>query len=268
VRADPARRIRSSNIVSNAIKFTPEGGRVEIGVARAADEAEVTVRDTGIGIAPDVLARVFERFEQADSSIVRRQRGLGLGLAIARHLVELHGGTITAESEGMQRGSTFRVRLPLEATADVDAASEAPAGEHVPRAAGPLPRLTGLRVVVVDDEPDARDFVSTLLSAYGATVTAAASAAEALRALAERRPDVLVADLAMPEEDGYALIRKIAVSSTGARRACGRSRSRPSPARTTSRARDGRLRPPPDEAGRAGGRRRRGRRRAPEAAEA
>ena len=195
------------NLLANAIKFTPEGGDIDVRVGRAGDAAEIVVHDTGIGIAPDVLARVFERFEQADSSVVRRQRGLGLGLAIARHLVELHGGTIAAESEGMARGSTFRVRLPLDPHAELGA--DTAAAEHPARRLDPLPRLTGLRVIVVDDEPDARDFVSTLLSACGATVTPAASAAEALRAHAERRPDVLVADLAMPEEDGYTLIRKI-----------------------------------------------------------
>ena len=195
------------NLLSNAVKFTPEGGHIDVHVARVGDAAEVVVHDTGIGIAPEVLARVFDRFEQGDSSIVRRQRGLGLGLAIARHLVELHGGTIAAESEGMERGSTFRVRLPLDPHAELG--TDTAAAEHPSRRLDPLPRLTGLRVIVVDDEPDARDFVSTLLSACGSTVTPAASAAEALRALAERRPDVLVADLAMPEEDGFALIRKI-----------------------------------------------------------
>jgi len=165
------------------------------------------VQDTGIGMAAEMLTKVFERFHQADSTTARHHGGLGLGLAIARHLVELHGGTIEAESPGPGRGSTFRVRLPLAWQAS-DAYRSAPRkGE--PGALGWLPELTRVRVLVVDDERVDREFLATLLTRCGAEVTPAASAEEALAGFRRARPDVVVADLSMPEEDGFALIRKV-----------------------------------------------------------
>jgi signal transduction histidine kinase/ActR/RegA family two-component response regulator len=203
LRADPLRLYQVvENLISNAVKFTPEGGEVAVEVRRDAGCGEVVVRDTGVGIPPAVLASIFEPFHQIDSSTARHHGGLGLGLAIARHLVELHGGTIRAESAGEGRGSRFTVRLPLDTRPD--AADEADVG-----VGGRLPSLDGLRVVVVDDERDARDLFTTLLSARGAAVTATASTEEAMRRLAEQPADVLLADLAMPGEDGFALIRRV-----------------------------------------------------------
>jgi signal transduction histidine kinase/CheY-like chemotaxis protein len=203
VRADPLRLYQVvENLVSNAVKFTPEGGEVTIVVCRDAGSGEVIVRDTGIGMAHHVLNSIFEPFQQVDRSTARRHGGLGLGLAIARHLVELHGGTIHAESAGEGRGSAFTVRLPLDTAADD--------GERADAGAATRERsLAGLRVVVVDDEDDARDVFTTLLAARGAAVTPAASAEEAMRRLSEQPADVLVADLAMPGEDGFALIRRV-----------------------------------------------------------
>jgi signal transduction histidine kinase/ActR/RegA family two-component response regulator len=205
VRGDPMRLQQVlGNLVANAIKFTPKSGCVLVSARSAGGTAVIAVRDTGIGMTPEVVTRVFERFHQADSSIARRHGGLGLGLAIARHLVELHGGTIEAESAGRDLGSTFRVRLPL-ATRSRGAAR----GDGQPKLDAALPSLAGLRVMVVDDEVDAREFMTTLLSDYGASVTSAASAAEAMHELKDTLPDVVVSDLAMPDEDGFALIERL-----------------------------------------------------------
>jgi signal transduction histidine kinase len=189
------------NLLANAVKFTPEGGEVGVRLARGGGQAVVTVRDTGVGVRPDFLAHVFERFSQADASTTRRYGGLGLGLAIVRHLVELHGGTVTAESAGEGRGATFAVRLP--ALPARPAAADGGAGRPPGRGAG------GLRVLVVDDEPNTREMLALVLSGCGAEVTTVASAREALEALPRVRPDVLISDLAMPGEDGYALIRRV-----------------------------------------------------------
>jgi signal transduction histidine kinase len=191
------------NLLSNAVKFTPKGGRVQIGLESVASRAELAVRDTGKGIEPAALARIFERFEQVDSSSTRSEGGLGLGLAIVRSLVELHGGTVDAESGGLGRGATFRVRLPLLAVRsgsgrdrDADPAS-APSS------------LAGVRVLVVDDEPDGRSAIALVLEQSGARVREADSVATAMAALAAEPSDVLVSDIAMPHEDGYALIRRV-----------------------------------------------------------
>jgi CheY-like chemotaxis protein/anti-sigma regulatory factor (Ser/Thr protein kinase) len=190
------------NMLSNAVKFTPPPGRIDVSLRQTATDVEIRVADTGIGIAPEFLPYVFDRFRQADSTTTRAHGGLGIGLAIARHLVELHGGTIRAESAGENSGSTFIVLLPAD-----------PIRRDAP--VPPLPAvvaahtLDGLRVLVVDDEPDARELLRTVLGTAGATVTAAASVAEARAHLLSSRPDVLIADIAMPGEDGYALIRGI-----------------------------------------------------------
>ena len=189
------------NLLANAIKFTPEGGRIEVGVERAGAVARVSVRDTGQGISPDFLPFIFERFRQADTTSTRKQKGLGLGLAIARHIVELHGGTIEAASAGEGRGSTFTVTLPLLVSEPL-----APRAEE--RTAEP-PTLEGITVLVVDDEEDAREAMSVLLRQAGARVIPVSSAIEALEFLDRQTPDVLLSDIAMPGEDGYALIRHV-----------------------------------------------------------
>ena len=194
------------NLLTNAIKFTSGGGRVTVVVRRAGPSAELVVRDTGIGITPDVLPHVFERFQQGDPSIAQQYGGLGLGLAIARHLVEMHGGTIEAESDGVHRGAAFTVRLPLDLRSETE---KTPPPVEVPRRTPAPSMLERLRVLVVEDEPDAREFLTTLLTRFGADVIPAASVREALAGLESGRPDVLVTDLVMPDEDGFTLIQKV-----------------------------------------------------------
>jgi CheY-like chemotaxis protein len=203
------------NLLTNAIKFTPQNGRVEIRLSTIRDSAtnnfyaQIQVSDTGIGIVAEFLPYVFERFRQADGSTTRNHTGLGLGLAIARHLVELHQGTIHADSPGEGQGATFTVKLPLlkaksqenqekEATADKTASSSSP----------PL-LLDNLRVLVVDDDTDTRHFLTIALQQAGAEVTAVNSVNEALAAIQQYPLDILVSDIGMPEEDGYTLIRKV-----------------------------------------------------------
>ena len=201
------------NLLSNAVKFTPAGGRVEARVRRAGSQLEVAVSDTGQGIPPEFLPHVFERFRQADMGTTRRHGGLGLGLAIVRHLVELHGGTVEASSEGLGRGSTFSVRLPLRAVreqAQTPACAEPaarPGGAF--EDAGARLTLEGVKVLVVDDEHDARRLLTEVLSRRGAEVLSAASAAEALELLQTWRPHVLLADIGMPDGDGYEFIRRV-----------------------------------------------------------
>ena len=201
------------NLVNNAVKFTPAGGRVEVRLARAAgDGVEIAVSDTGAGVEPEFLPYVFDRFRQADAATTRAHGGLGLGLAIVRQLVELHGGTVAVSSEGAGRGATFAIRLPAmplspqratPAPARLYAAAAAPAG------ALDCEILSGLRVLVVDDEGDARELFARTLSECGARVLTAASAAGAMDALERERPDVLLADIGMPGEDGYELIARV-----------------------------------------------------------
>ena len=201
------------NLVSNAIKFTPAGGRVDVRVSRAVDHMEIRIADTGQGISPDFLPHVFERFRQADGAATRRHGGLGVGLAIVRQLVELHGGTVTAASPGTGQGATFTVCLPI-LTGVPEAHHTMTFAER--RAANPpatipseLPRLDALRILVIDDDEDGRDLTAMVLAQAGATVDAAASAAEALEILGTNQPDVLVTDIRLPGEDGYGLIRQI-----------------------------------------------------------
>ncbi|HEX4055041.1 MAG TPA: ATP-binding protein [Tepidisphaeraceae bacterium] len=202
------------NLVSNAIKFTPKGGKVRVTLTREKSSLQIQVTDNGQGITPNLLPHVFDRFRQADSSTRRKFGGLGLGLSIVKHLVEMHGGTVEAQSQGEGRGSTFTVRLPILAVRMSPALDE-PAEEDVAKTAHSLPlvRLDGLRVLVVDDDPDARRLLVKVLERAGAVVTAAGSAAEALEALAKERAtertDVLVSDLGMPDRDGYDLIREV-----------------------------------------------------------
>src|SRR5438094_7677776 len=193
-----------ANLLSNAVKFTPAGGRVEVGVARAGDDLRLTVADTGDGLAPEVAPHIFDRFRQADSTITRQYGGLGLGLSIVRHIVERHGGTVQATSDGPGRGSTFTVMLPIGGPL-----SDAPIGAARTPSPAAEDSLAGVRVLVVDDEPDTREMVTEILKAAGAEVLAAGSTDEALRRADEGAPDVLVSDLAMPARDGYALLRAL-----------------------------------------------------------
>ncbi|HEY9434658.1 MAG TPA: PAS domain S-box protein [Blastocatellia bacterium] len=205
------------NLLTNAVKFTQEGGRVELRMEGAADHIRIAVSDTGKGIEPEFLPFVFDRFRQADSSSGRRYGGLGLGLSLVKHLVELHGGTITAASEGAGRGTTFTITLPRRHLELIPSPSPAVTSREV-RVEDAIPRdqhlsLEGLSVLVVDDQEEARVVLTHALSEYGAQVTTASSGAEALailsRPLDGRRPDALILDIAMPGEDGYDVLKKM-----------------------------------------------------------
>jgi PAS domain S-box-containing protein len=212
-----ARRLQQVvwNLLLNAVKFTPIGGEVRARLERAGPHARVTVTDTGAGIRPDFLPFVFDRFRQGDQSTTRVHGGLGLGLSIVRHLVELHGGTVRVESEGEGRGSTFAVELPLVETRNADAESQAEETGGKPEARNPQAKvLKGLSVLVVDDEPDALTLLKALLEIKGASVTAVESAEAARGVLEAARPDLLVCDIGMPGEDGYQLIRSIRASES------------------------------------------------------
>jgi PAS domain S-box-containing protein len=211
VMADPNRLQQVVwNLLSNAIKFTPEGGRVNVQLRRVDSSIEITVADTGQGIDPGFLPHVWERFKQADSTTTRAHGGLGLGLAIVKHLVEMHGGSVVAESDGLDLGASFRIRIPV-APMRPSVTTDRPAAQS-PRWTTdfPCPReLDGLRVLVVDDEEDSRDLVAGVLEHCKASVTAVASAAAAVNALGTGRYDVLVSDIGMPGEDGLSLIRRV-----------------------------------------------------------
>ncbi len=198
------------NLLSNAIKFTPNGGRIEVRVRSGREMVDLEVADTGKGIAAEFLPYVFDRFRQADSSSTRAHGGLGIGLALVRHLVELHGGTVHARSEGEGKGSTFAIRLPIAGpSADTGDIAPVPAATVSRASSTGLPTLAGLSVLVVDDEADARDLIGVILRRRGAAVVAVASVAEALEAIDDLRPDVIVSDISMPGSDGYQLIREI-----------------------------------------------------------
>ena len=192
------------NLLSNAVKFTDRGGSVTVRLSRADSRTQIEVSDTGRGIEPTFLPHVFEMFRQADATSTRAHGGLGLGLAIVRHLAELHGGTVHAESPGLLRGATFTVILPVAATVpqvvETDLRLEAPQ---------PEPELTGLRVLLVDDEADARELLTEILVRRGALVTAVGCAADALSEIHKSPPEILVSDIGMPGCDGYTLIRRV-----------------------------------------------------------
>lgn len=201
------------NLLSNAIKFTPTGGQVQICLKQVDAQVEITVSDTGLGINPDFLPYVFDRFRQHDSTTTRRFGGLGLGLAIVRQLVELHGGTVTVASLGVGQGTTFTIELP--AIVPHQPSSDPHSSNSIAQANGEiaaLPTLAGLQILVVEDEADALELLSTILQEYGAEVIAAASVRAALAILEtsnDQSLDVLVSDIGMPDEDGYSLIRKL-----------------------------------------------------------
>ena len=198
------------NLLTNAIKFTPRGGRVEVELTRFRREVEFVVRDSGQGIKPDFLDYVFDRFRQADASTTRKYGGMGLGLAIVRQLVELHGGSVRAHSEGEGSGAAFTVRLPLNLT---EREADPQPQELVTVAEGvSYSDLRGLKILVVDDEADARELVRVLLRECEATIIAAASFAEALERFEREQPDLLISDISMPEHDGYELLERLLTS--------------------------------------------------------
>ena len=219
------------NLLSNAIKFTPPGGSIEIGIERTSSHVRIRVSDTGKGISPDFLAHVFDRFRQADSSTTRSHGGLGIGLAIVRHIVEMHGGSVSAASPGPGLGATFVVSLPALDRRALEAVS--PESERAPE---PPPDLTGLRVLMLDDEPDAREVVGEILKSAGALVFPFASVDEALAGIEEAAPDLLVSDIAMPGGDGYQFLREVR------RRGLGKGRPIPAIALTAYVRREDRTR--------------------------
>jgi PAS domain S-box-containing protein len=195
------------NLLANAIKFTSQGGRVHIQARPSGSGTDIVVEDSGIGISADVLPFIFERFRQADSSTTRRHGGVGLGLAIVRHLVELHGGSVDAVSTGAGEGATFTVHLPAGVipTQGIPPRPSLDMPRPIPE---PLPQLTNVRVVLVDDDPDTRDVLSVVLGVSGALVATAESAAQAIALIEQDAPDVIIADIGMPDEDGYAFIQR------------------------------------------------------------
>lgn len=193
------------NLVSNAIKFTPSQGRVEVSLRALDHDLQLIVRDNGIGVSPDVAAHLFERFRQGNSSTTREHGGLGIGLGIVRHVVELHGGTVQASSDGAHCGSTFEVRIPIRTMT----AQESPQMERRRIIPASTELLRGVSVLLVDDDPQALDLARLALEQSGASVVTARSAHEARGSFRRRPPDVLVSDLMMPDEDGFALIRDI-----------------------------------------------------------
>ena len=204
------------NLLSNAVKFTPKNGRIEVALQRVNSEVEISVGDSGEGISSEFLPYVFDRFRQGDGKTTRLHSGLGLGLAIVRQLVELHGGTVNAHSDGPGRGATFKLRLPVLSINSVPGSKTAARDLTLTRARVTdglsiecPPRLDGVRVLVVDDDSDTRQMLKAVLSECQADVITAASAAEAIEEIERRKPDVLVSDLGMPEQDGYELIKKV-----------------------------------------------------------
>jgi len=200
------------NLLANAIKFTPNDGRVDIRLEQIQNNAQISITDTGIGISAEFLPHVFDRFRQADGSSTRRYGGLGLGLALVKHLVELHGGTVSAESLGEGRGATFNVKLPLlkeETLFNSQAQSDSQQPQTNSSNSFTSGSLTGIRVLLVDDEPDNLDLVNFVLTQEGANVTAVTSATKALTIIAENPPDILVSDIGMPEMNGYELLQKV-----------------------------------------------------------
>jgi CheY-like chemotaxis protein len=202
------------NLISNAVKFTDRGGTIRVVLESTDRELTLTVSDTGVGIEPAFLPHMFERFRQADGGTTRERGGLGLGLGIARQLVEMHGGTIHAASAGIGKGATFIVRLPSAAAAESEQrASGEPASRVVFGTAAEVADLHGIRVLAVDDEPDALALITEILESAGAQVSVAHSATEALGAIQLGRPDAIIADLGMPRIDGFELIARIRQSS-------------------------------------------------------
>jgi CheY-like chemotaxis protein len=197
------------NLLSNAVKFTAAGGHVEVRTRLDDGQIELTVTDSGIGIEPTFLPYVFDRFRQADASSTRAQSGLGLGLAIVRHLVELHGGSVRAESDGRHAGARFVIRLPRGQASFMPLDARGPAMVSATPAATDMPRFDGLRILIVDDDRESCDMMLEALRRFGASVQCALSAAEAAAALAEFKPDLVLSDIAMPGKDGFAVLSEV-----------------------------------------------------------
>jgi CheY-like chemotaxis protein len=199
------------NLFSNAVKFTPKQGQVSVKIEQRSSDVCVSVSDSGIGIKPEFLPYIFDRFRQADGSTTRSQGGLGLGLAIVRHLVDLHHGDVRVQSDGQHLGATFTITLPIARPAMIKSGVPESAtyatGNGSARPDAHI--LNGLKILVVDDEADSRELVATILTRSGGEVRCSPSAADALQAFKEWQPDLLVSDLAMPNEDGYSLLKKI-----------------------------------------------------------
>jgi len=216
LRGDPARLQQVMwNLLSNATKFTPQGGRVKIAVEKLNTQVQITVSDSGEGIAADFIPHLFERFRQADGSTTRRHGGLGLGLAIVKQLVDLHGGTIAATSDGEGKGATFRILLPVQPER-LDEVREPDHGRNIEEsktAAEDSEKLKNIKLLLVDDEPDSCEVVQRILSGYGAEVTATASAEQALARLKDEHFDILISDIGMEEMDGFELIRQVRASA-------------------------------------------------------
>jgi CheY-like chemotaxis protein len=199
------------NLLSNAVKFTGRGGNIQVNVVRRGGMAEIEVIDTGEGVAPELLSYVFDRFRQGDAGSTRGHTGLGLGLAIVRHIVELHGGTVEAASGGKGQGATFRISLPVISIAgkDGEVAPVSSAPTDVPWPSQVASAISGLSVLVVDDDQDARDLLADVLETHGVRVVAVPSMTEALSELDRLVPDVVVSDLGMPDRDGFEFVRRI-----------------------------------------------------------
>jgi signal transduction histidine kinase len=205
VNADPDRLSQVvGNLLRNAIKYTPPGGRIQVTLRRLNSHAEIQISDTGEGITADLLPYIFERFRRGDASNTRRRGGLGLGLAIVHHLVELHGGVITAHSEGTGKGSVFSINLPLPLFS-----RPAPAVLPEPERSAPERTLGGVRVLLVEDHEDSREILGNLLEAQGVVLTALATSTEALQAFRREAPDIVISDIEMPGEDGFTMMRKL-----------------------------------------------------------
>lgn len=196
------------NLLSNAIKFTPPHGQINVRVINGAANVRIEVGDSGQGIKPEFLPYVFERFRQADSSYTRQVGGLGLGLAIVRHLVELHGGTVDVKSEGENQGATFIVTLPVIANQDLQSSPEKNQAEFSQKTED-KDSLRGLRLLLVEDDDDSREMLKVMFQQHEADITVVASSAEAIKAFEQNKPDILISDVGLPGEDGYTLIRKI-----------------------------------------------------------
>jgi CheY-like chemotaxis protein len=212
---DPARLHQVFwNLFSNAVKFTPIGGSIDVRLYSSNSNVVVEVKDTGSGIRPEFLPYAFDRFAQQEGGTTRRHGGMGIGLSIVKQLVELHGGTIAVASEGEGRGATFTISIPVQATIPIDAQerrarASLAAPPLIPSSVEEIPSIDGLRVLVVDDEPDSRRTIAAMLEQYGATVTTANTASEGLTLAELESFDVLLCDVAMPDQDGYAFIRRI-----------------------------------------------------------